>query len=672
MKTQQLILLILFLPLFSLSQNHSNFGRTYSDNLPDNFKIDVPEMREHIYSGIPAELKEGNDPRSSYRFADQSTIATHRLFSSGMVYSDWESLERYLNDILQKVMPKELADDELIHAYIVKDGSYNAFMIPSGMMFVHIGLFDLVESEAALASIIAHELAHYYLKHSVKQYVKEEQGKFRPGFLMKNKHARKNFSIDSELEADALSMEWMTQAGYNIKGMIQSFEATERLEKNRLSRSKTRWEIKETTHPRSEKRLKKIEDFIAEEQPEGSSYFIVSKEKFAQYKEKAKPEILKHLLNDFEYSSCIEKAFKYHIYQPENAVYIYYLMEAIRRKCYLDTGVWSKNFITNRYYKIVETKKTRYKERVTDHIFSKVPTDILCLSESEANNIKAKFYWDDEVKFKTYEQAFVFFNQIAELYEERECILSNALSVSFDKKVMNKYLEEYLSHDDIRYKTYATHLLNDDIKKTLKNEKLTLLSNFIVRLRNGKEEISLMDTSDKNAAYLKKMLTSAADDFEHRKLVYLSDLRDNELNDYTMLKELESLSFATIFAKGEKTELHILDPRYWEIMNQLGVNEIEFVNCVFLDIRKPDTSLENYKTLINTDLNQLLAETKRNRYLDVFVTSVRIIEDGVMKIKYYGAEDKLAYKKEGYEQVVELINSRLKKKDVKATELDTP
>jgi len=488
MKTQTLILLFAFIPLFSLGQNNSEFGRTYSDNLPKNFKIDLPEMREHIYSGIPAELKEGNDPRSSYRFADQSTIATHRLFSGGMIYSDWKSLESYLNEILQKVIPEELADDKLIHAYIVKDGSYNAFMIPSGMMFVHIGLFDLVESEAALASILAHELAHYYLKHSVKEYAKQEQGKFKPGFLMKNKHARKNFSIDSELEADALSMAWMTQAGYNIKGMIQSFEATERLEKNRLDRSKYKWEIKETTHPRSEKRLKKIEDFIAEEQAEGGSYFIVSKEKFVQYKEKAKPEILKHVLNDFDYSLCIEKAFKYHIYNPEKSAYVYYLMEAIRRKSYLNTNVWRKNFITDRYYKIVETPKNKYKEKMTDHIFSAIPADILCLSESEAKNIKAQFYWDDEVKFVTYEQAFVFFNQIAELYEERECILSNALSVSFDKKVMNKYLEKYLSYDDIRYKAYATHLLNDNIKNTLKDEKLTLLSNFIVRVRNGKEE----------------------------------------------------------------------------------------------------------------------------------------------------------------------------------------
>jgi len=117
-------------------------------------------------------------------------------------------------------------------------------MIPSGMMFVHIGLFDLLESEATLASILAHELAHYHLKHSVTQYVelahyhlkhsvtqyvKEEQGKFKPGFFMKNQYARKNFSIESELDADSLSMIWMTDAGYNLKGMIQSFERTEQV-----------------------------------------------------------------------------------------------------------------------------------------------------------------------------------------------------------------------------------------------------------------------------------------------------------------------------------------------------------------------------------------------------------------------------------------------------------
>jgi len=671
MKTYNLLFLIIFLPFFGFGQN-SNIGRTDDKIFPERFKIDPNEMRQHIYSGIPLELSQEQHPRSSYRFADQSTISVCDYFASGDVYNNWESLEAYLNEILQKVLPEELADEKYIHAYIVKNGSYNAFMMPSGMMFVHVGLFDLLESEAALASILAHELAHYHLKHSVQRYVKEEQGKFRAGFLMKNQHARKHFSIDNELDADSLSMAWMSKAGYNIKGMIQSFETTERVEQNHLMRLKNKWKIEETTHPRSEKRLKKIDDFIAENETAGGKYFIVSKEKFKQFKEEAKLEILKCLLYNLDYSNCIEKAFKYHIFNPENPVYAYYVMGGIRRKCYFNVSMWRKNFITDRYYKTLKTKKgSRYKERLEQHIFEKIPADILCLSERDAQNIKAKFYWEGTPKFKTYEEAFMFFNQIGELYENPECVLSNALSVSFDKEMMNKYLKKYLAYDDIKYREYANALLNDSIKSVLPDEKLTTLSNFILRVRSGTEEVSLLDDFKQNATYLQSVLEAAAGHYENRDLVYLPNWKYDRFDDYTMLKELEYLSITTFFAKGEKTELHILDPRYWEVMRKLKVNEIEFVNCIYIDVRKADKTLEGYKTLINTSFEKLLSDTKRNRYLTVFISSVREIEDGVMKIKYYADEAKLAFKGDGHRQTTEIIKTKFEKRDLKAIELDS-
>jgi len=670
MKTSNLLFLIIFLPFFGFGQN-PDLGRTYDNTFPERFNIDLNEMREHIYSGIPAELRQEQHPRASYRFADQSTISTHGYFESGDVYNDWESLEAYVNDILQKVTPKEYADEKYIHAYIVKDGSYNAFMIPSGMMFVHIGLFDLLESEAALASILAHELAHYHLKHSVTRYVKEEQGKFKPGFLMKNQYAHKNFSIGNELDADSLSMIWMTDAGYNLKGMIQSFESTERVEKSLITRQKNAWEIEETTHPRSEKRLKKIDTFIEENEVAGGKYFIVSKEKFKQFKEEAKPEILKYLLQNFEYSTCIEKAFKYHIFNPDNSDYVYYLMEAIRRKCYFDTSMWRKNFITERYYKTLETKRgVPYKERLDRHVFEEIPADILCLNEREAKNIGAKFYWEGEPKFKTYEQAFEFFNRVGGLHENPECVLSNALSVSFDKEMMNKLLEKYLTYDKINYREYAEALLNDEIKSVLPDEKLTALSNFIMRIRSGTEEISLMDNSKENEAYLLSLLDASAGHYDKRNLIYLPNWKHEQFDDYTILKELEYLSMTSFFAKGQKTELHLLDPRYWVTMRKLKVNEVEFVNCIYTDVRKVDKTLEGYKTLANTSFEDVLMETKRNRYLNIFISSVREIEGGVMKIRYYADEDKLGFKGNGQDQITGMIKDKFERRDIRAVEID--
>jgi predicted Zn-dependent protease len=71
-------------------------------------------------------------------------------------------------------MPPELEKDSVIHAYLVKDGHFNAAMTPFGIMYVNVGLLVELPSEASLASVFTHELAHYYLRHSLKRFIKEE------------------------------------------------------------------------------------------------------------------------------------------------------------------------------------------------------------------------------------------------------------------------------------------------------------------------------------------------------------------------------------------------------------------------------------------------------------------------------------------------------------------
>jgi hypothetical protein len=59
------------------------------------------------------------------------------------------------------------------------------------------------------------------------------------------------------------------------------------------------------------------------------------------------------------------------------------------------------------------------------------------MSEEEVSQMQARFYWEGEVKFETYEQAFDFFCQVGALFEEPECILSNALSVNNNLELRN-------------------------------------------------------------------------------------------------------------------------------------------------------------------------------------------------------------------------------------------
>jgi len=665
------IFLSFLIPVVCQAQTNSTLQRSNDNKFPEGHQINLKEVREDIYAKIPDELRNEKHPRSTYRFADQSAIQLSALFSSGRVYSDWQVFEDYLNEILLKVMPDELKNEKQIKVYLVKNGHYNAFMTPSGKIFIHIGLFDGIDNEATLAGILAHELAHYYLKHAVEGYVKAEKGEFKPGFLFKNKGAASKFSIQNELEADSLSLKWVIESNYNADGLLSSFDVANKIEEKTLLLYKRVWEFEEVSHPNSKNRtikFNKIKETYGEVKGED---FLVSKDKFMQFSEIAKLETLKILLDNFEYSKCMETAFKYHLYNTTNPDYIYFLMESIRRTCYIDYKEWNKNFITNRYYEIIEDKKGKRKEKMTAHIFEKFPSKILLIDEEELPKLEGEFYWKKEIpKFKTNEQAFLFFGSVGKYLKAPECTLSNALSLSFNKEMCHPLLKEYLSYSDIQYRDYATNLLNGTIQDSLPNKKMTVLSSFWAQVKQGKDEILLMQDDEDESAFLKKIITESTSEFTNRKSILLSELKKENLSDYLMLNELESLSFSTILARGQQTKLHILDPRYWNVLKKYNVNEIEFLNFSYYDVRKPNITLQGYKDVINTDYNAFLQETKRNRYVDVLVTSIRAIENGSMSVKYYGGEDKLKYKKAGYAQVIELLKSKLKGKDRYAKEQD--
>lgn len=663
----QLLCCTLLLPLFIFSQNVSKFGRTYSDTLPENFKLNTTQLRDHIYNGIPAKIKDELYPRTAYQFADQSAVFLSYLFSSGTIYSDWPALEKYINDVVDKVMPPELAGDTVIHAYLVKDGTYNAFMSPFGIMMVHVGLLDEVPNEAALAAVLSHELAHYYLQHSLEEFVKENRGDFEKILL---KTSRSKFSIENELQADSLCIAWMHRAGYSIKGVADAFSSIQRLENKWLLQHEYIWERTETTHPTSDKRLAQVEKFRQNHPEETEKLFIVNQLQFFKLRELAKSETLKHLLNDLAYDDCIEKAFKFHILNPKKPEYVYYLMEGIRRKCYFNVDYWKRKFITDRYFRVISSNNSRVKKPITDHIFKTIPAEILCLTQDEIDNLPGHFYWEGEVKFETYEEAFDFFYQIGELYKEPECILSNALSISNKPEVKKQLLEKYLSNEKIQFRSYATALLGGSLQSNLPEKTLTMIGDFSTVIRQGNEEILLRSEKLVDDDNLTPVMEAAVAGFPQRKYLNISTLQGTRINDYVLLQELRKLALMKFVAKGEKTELDTIDPRYWQIMEKYGVNELEFVDFNYYDSRKSSTELEDYKTAIHTDINDLFGEVKRNRYIQTRISAIREVPQGVMKVQHIGYEEKIDFKAPGKGAVIEYLNRHLKQKDKEAADLD--
>lgn len=641
-----------------------------ADTLPEHFRFEVPAIRDHVYQQIPAELKEQTYPRSSLKYADQVALELQYLMGSGTVYSDWPELEEYVNQVLQKVAPQELLEEPFLYAYLLKDGSYNAFMSPIGAFYVNIGLFAFMPDEATLAGVIAHELAHYYQKHAIQGFVKAISGEFRPGFLQLNKGSASQFSVEGELEADSLAALWLDQAGYAIEGLIESTRILERLDQQALLRSFDQWEIEQVTHPRPQERTEKLQRLAEQQAQEDPQHFLVSELTFRKLSHQAKPEILKHLLQNFEYEECIEKAFTFHLYEPTNPAYIYFILEGIRRNCYLNADLWTQRFIANRYYEIEERKvggvqKIKRKTEFLDHFD---PT-ILALTDTALADIKANFYWNGDLKFKTYEDAYLFFSRVGEVLKSPECLLSNAILFNFNPTYQKELLEKYLKYPAIAHREYAEHLLAGTLQSSLPAERLTVLSTFFGVTRQGDEDILVRDEAQTSQA-IPAILAGIQKARANNQCLYLLDLQYHQQTDYSILKELEGLSLIRVISKGQKTELHALDPRYWEAMQRLGVNEIEFILCSVFETQKGSSERSDYQAILEMNTDTFLQRTKVNRYVDIMITSLREIPNGVPKVVFYGGEDKLAYRDPGEAQIIELLKEKLLASDERTQELD--
>ncbi len=668
MKIQCLILLI-FGCYAATGQYALRFERQFSDTLPKEAFIQASEIREHIWSTIPEDLKGGEYDRAAYRFADQNGLQAEFSSKNGKVISDWPELSDYVNQVLQNVLPDELKSDKMIRAFLNISSDFNAHMGPSGSTYVDLGVLAEIKDEATLAAILAHEVAHYYKQHSIKQFVKREDGEFDP-FLLGRNTSRNSFSQDVELQADSLSIAWMYASGYNMEGISRSFDILAKIESNYISRSLEMWRMTATTHPLSSERIDALESFKAKHAETPGADFIVDPNFLKEAQESIRAIVLRDYLNSFDYSLCIERAFRYHLDDLSNPMYMYYIMEGIRRSCYLRPELWTANFISYRYFDVVETKDRTKKVPRRSNLFSSDVLGPLRMSQEEFDACPGKKYWNEVPKFFNNEQAFNYFYKLSQTYNEPECVLSCALSYADMKDTRNTLLRRYLSFEDIGYREYAELMLADSLQAALPDQKMVVFAGMTARVRQGEEDILIRGENEDLQPQLSSMLqTVLADQQQHKSLV-LKDLIYTDLNDYRMLDELEDFSWLVLISEGQKTSLHTLDPRYWQTLYDFEVNEIEYVRCSYLESRKKEKTREAYAEVFQLDYDSLFSQQKRTKSVDVYITSVRDKPESVMKIRYFVRNEPLKFKDPAEEQIIDLIRLAMIRKEERAYVMD--
>ncbi len=113
----------------------------------------------------------------------------------------------------------------------------NAFALPGGYIYITRGLLALASSEAELAGVLSHELAHVTARHGAERHGAQQiaqlglllgavglQAAGLPSDLMQIGQtvamaAIKGYSREHEFEADTLGVRYMSRAGYNADAM---------------------------------------------------------------------------------------------------------------------------------------------------------------------------------------------------------------------------------------------------------------------------------------------------------------------------------------------------------------------------------------------------------------------------------------------------------------------
>ncbi len=175
---------------------------------------------------------------------------------------------------------------------VIDDSSVNAFALPGGFFFVNSGIVTLAESEAEMAGVMAHEIAHVTARHGTRQATKGQIANlasipmaiFLPrGMLGYGIYQGMNlaipmtflkFSRNAEKEADFLGLQYLYKTGYDPTAMVAFFERMKAMQKRKKSSISKAF----SSHPPTEKRIKLIQETMGEILPAKQQYALSSSE----------------------------------------------------------------------------------------------------------------------------------------------------------------------------------------------------------------------------------------------------------------------------------------------------------------------------------------------------------------------------------------------------------
>jgi predicted Zn-dependent protease len=238
-------------------------------------KIMDPDSKERkIISGATQVLSSAKDMDYPTERTIGESLALESLQRFGKPVSN-EPLQQYVNLVGSAVAANSKRPAIPYQFAVLNSSVQNAFAAPGGVIFISKALVGIIENEAELAAVLAHEVGHVAGKHAISSIRRTQflQGVGRiTAATMKGDNGKqfesmigdlqsvlfdKGLDKGMEFEADAAAMETLYRTGYDPRGMITVLKKLQRIEAS--SSKNGSWF---STHPPLTERIERLEALL--------------------------------------------------------------------------------------------------------------------------------------------------------------------------------------------------------------------------------------------------------------------------------------------------------------------------------------------------------------------------------------------------------------------------
>jgi predicted Zn-dependent protease len=243
----------------------------------------VPLTGRRQFSLVPASTMNSLAATSYKETLASSKISTHEEYTA-MVQNTGTRIRKAVEDYLASINKSSLIKDFAWEFVLIDDQTVNAWAMPGGRIAFYEGIMPICETEAGVAVVMGHEIAHAIANHSgerMSQSLLTQMGGMSLAVAMKDKPETTQslalaafgagasvgillpYSRKHEYEADRLGTIFMAMAGYDPNEAPKFWERMRALSGNKSTSDFL------STHPADEKRIAELQKII----PEAMKYY---------------------------------------------------------------------------------------------------------------------------------------------------------------------------------------------------------------------------------------------------------------------------------------------------------------------------------------------------------------------------------------------------------------